>query len=71
MSKVPEIEPLEVNDAVDPLEFYVAALILWADDMGITVEQGHEDVTEYLKDYRIDIDLDLNFLSPSGEDTLH
>ena len=39
MSKVPEIEPLEVNDAVDPLEFYVAALILWADDMGITVEQ--------------------------------
>ena len=77
MSKVPD-EPLEDFEVIDPLEFYVAALILWAKDKKITTDQAHTQVIEYLDKWTIDVDLDFDFSwtrqlssDKDEEETLH
>jgi hypothetical protein len=37
-------------------ERYIAALILYAEEKGIEVDEAHDDVTDFLKEYELDVD---------------
>ena len=37
-------------------ERYVACLLLYAEAEGIEVDEAHDDVTAFLKDYELDVD---------------
>ena len=69
-----DFDPLAEDSPVKLLEFYVAAIILWSEDMNMSADEAHQKVTNYLIDYAIDLEVDLegfDFNKASDEDTLH
>jgi hypothetical protein len=69
-----DFDPLAKDSEVHLLEFYVAAIILWSEDIGMSEDEAHQKVTQYLEKYAIDLEVDLedfDFNKASDEDTLH
>jgi len=46
-------ETFVIEDDIN--ERYVAALILYSETKGIEVYEAHEDVTDFLKEYELDV----------------
>ena len=60
---------LVIQDDLD--ERYVAALLLLADAEGIQVDESHDMVTEFLKEFAVDVDRSTDFTIIEKKTKLH
>ncbi len=69
MSKKPENGKLIIEDDLD--ERYVAALLLLSEAEGCEVDESHQMVTEFLKEFELDVDRSKDFTTIEKDTKLH
>ena len=69
MSKKPENGKLVIEGDLD--ERYVACLLLLAETEGIEVDEAHDLVSKFLKEFELDVDRSKDFTTIEKDTKLH